>query len=361
MVLETLKITDFRNIATLEINLSPGVNIFYGDNGSGKTNLLEAIFVLYLGRSHRAASESVMVREGCEFYRLEGTANQFDKNYELAVAYERGGRKRVSIDKVAVRLSELYDNFSAVAVGPEDSEILAGSPSVRRRFLDIYLSQFSQKYLSSLAAYQKVIAQKNAALKRHMDPFAFNELLVESGASIMRDRIDFLAKVAESAAQYYGHISDGGMLRVGYQPSVSLPQPTESKDDIKKAFAAALQKAAERERIIETAMVGPHRDDIIFDINDLPARSHGSQGEWRTAAIALKLAVYHLIKEKRGFHPVLLLDEIFAELDHKRAELLVAAFEDFRQLFLTTAVEPPGFLRQNSCGYRVAGGKIIEV
>ncbi len=361
MIIESLKVTDFRNIASLEINLSPGVNIFYGDNGSGKTNLLEAIFVLYLGRSHRAASEAVMVREGCEFYRLEGQVNREGESLTLAVAYQRGGRKRVTIEKVAVKISELYDNFCAVAVGPEDSEILAGSPSVRRRFIDIYLSQFSGKYLNSLTTYHKVVSQKNAALKRRMDPSPFNELLIESGAAVMKDRADFLKSAGNSAAEYYRHISDGGAMKLQYRPSVKLADDANTINDIKNAFREALERASERERVMETAMVGAHRDDIDFDINDLPARSHGSQGEWRTAAIALKLAVYHLLKEKRGVHPVLLLDEIFAELDYKRAQLLVAAFEDFKQLFLTTAVEPPGFLKENSCGYRVAHGEIVEV
>ena len=360
MNLESISISNFRNIASLAIELHRGVNILYGNNGSGKTNLLEAIFVLCLGRSHRAASETVMVNNDSDFYRLEGQVHTDDRITNLAVAFQRGGRKKVTIDKVPVRLAELYGNFAVVAAGPEDSDILSGSPSARRNFIDIYLSQHSAKYLNALTGYQKAHNQKNAALKRHMDPAPFNELLVQVGTAIMKDRIDYLNTIKKLASDYYSNISGGEMFELQYKPSVSLPEGANSLEEITQAYHNALEEYADKERIMETSLVGTHRDDILFTINSLPARTHGSQGEWRTAAIALKLAVYHLLKDKRGIHPILLLDEIFAELDHKRAEGLIAAFSDFAQLFLTTAVDPPEFLKENSRSYRIADGSIVE-
>lgn len=361
MYLENLSVTNFRNLESLSTSLSAGVNVFHGDNGSGKTNLLEAIFVLCLGRSHRAALETVMIREGSDFYRIVGTVCREEERCELAVAFQKGARKKITIDKVPIRISELYDNFCAVAAGPEDAEILCGAPSTRRNFVDIYLSQYSRKYLSNLSQYQKATAQKNAALKRRMDPSPFNELMSEYGSLIMADRQGFLSRVGESSKKYYYDISHGGELALVYRPSVRLADGEQSADDIRTAFRQTLRQYEERERVMETALAGPHRDEVEFTINGLPARTHGSQGEWRTAAIALKLAVYHLLRERRSARPILLLDEIFAELDHKRCENLMLAFKDFQQLFLTTAGEPPQFLTGMSTNYHIAGGVLKEV
>lgn len=341
--------------------MTSGVNIFYGNNGSGKTNLLEAIFVLCLGRSHRSANETVLVKDGCDYYRLEGVVHSDDRILQLAVAYERGSRKRATIDKVPVKLSELYGNFAVVAAGPEDSDILSGPPSSRRNFIDVYLSQYSGSYLDRLINYQKALNQKNAALKKHMDPSPFNELLVQAGAAIMKDRLDYLKKLSDGAVDYYGKIADGRRLGLEYKPSVRLPEGTTEIEDIAAVFRRTLEEFSRKEQVIETSMVGIHRDDVYFTIDTLPARTHGSQGEWRTAAIALKLAVYHLIKERRGVHPVLLLDEIFAELDNDRCRGLMGAFEDFEQLFITTAAELPDFLRDGSRSYRIADGAIVEI
>ena len=361
MYLQSINVENFRNLASVAVELSSRVNIFYGDNGSGKTNLLEAIFVLCLGRSHRAANEAVLIKDGCDFYRIEGIVHSDDRTMELAVAYQRGSRKKATIDKVAVKLSELYGTFALVAAGPEDSDILSGSPSSRRGFLDIYLSQYSAAYLDNLISYQKVLVQKNAALKKQMDPAPFNELLVHAGAAIMKDRLEFLDKLGRDAIDYYRKISDGQNFGLEYRPSVKLSDGTREIEDIAAAFRESLAEFAQREQIMETSLVGIHRDDIHFTIDSLPARTHGSQGEWRTAAIALKLAVYHLIKERRGIHPVLLLDEIFAELDDTRCRGLMNAFEDFEQLFITTAATLPDFLKNGSRSYKIADGAIVEI
>ncbi|UCG62507.1 MAG: DNA replication and repair protein RecF [Candidatus Zixiibacteriota bacterium] len=361
MYLESLSALNFRNLRSIDSKLVPGVNIFYGNNGSGKTNLLEAIFVLCLGRSHRSAAEAVLIHRGSEYYRLEGQVYIDDRSLALAVAYQRGMRKKVTVDKVQVKLSELYSRFAVVAAGPEDSNILSGAPSMRRSFLDVYLSQYSSSYLSQLMSYQKVLNQKNAALKRRMDATPFNELLVQSGAAIMQDRLDYLANLGKLATGYYQAVSGGGEFELEYRPSVKLPAGLSGYDDIAAVFANTLGEYEEREKVMEASLVGVHRDDVAFSINGLPARSHGSQGEWRTAAVALKLAVYHLIRERRSIRPVLLLDEIFAELDSDRSEALTAAFEDFEQLFISTAAELPRFLSAGSRRYKMVDGAIVEI
>ena len=358
MFIKSIEITNFRNLNSGSAELSPAINIFYGNNGSGKTNVLEAIFVLCLGRSHRAATEAVMVNRDSEYYRIEGEVQLDGSPQQLAVAYQRGGRKQVSLDRVPIKLSELYENLCAVSAGPEDSDIIAGSPSVRRTFVDIYLSQFSRTYLSDLTNYYKVLSQKNAALKSEIDPDPFNQLLVEYGASIMVARAKFLASLAALTVDYYRKISGGCAIGIEYRPSVAV-EPGSAVEEVRRRFTEKLASRGEQEQILKASVVGPHRDEVYFEINELPARTHGSQGEWRTAAVSLKLAVYHLLKKERGTEPILLLDEIFAELDQQRAQALIEAFEGFGQVCLTTALDPPDSLRQGSRSFRIEDGAIV--
>lgn len=361
MFIKSIRITNFRSFSLLHTELSEGVNIFYGENGTGKTNLLESMFVLCLGRSHRSAPESVMVKDGSAFYRIEGEVAVGGGVQTLAVACEVSGRKKITLDKAPIRIAELYDTFCVVTSGPEDSEIVSGPPSARRSFVDIYLSQFSRKYLTNLSSYQKALLQKNAALRSGIDPSPFNELLVEHGADTIVARAEFLRSVGELAGGYYRKIARGCELELEYRPSVPFEGDASSREEITDAFRERLRERQEQERMVKTSLVGPHRDDIFLAVDSLPARTHGSQGEWRTTAIALKLSVYQLLREKRSMEPILLLDEIFAELDNRRSEGLIDSFEGFGQLCLATAAEPPESLRKGSKNYRISQGKIEEM
>lgn len=359
MELLKIKIENFRNIKILTSDFSSGVNIFFGNNGSGKTNLLEAIFMLCLGRSHRAAQEIVLINNDSDYYRIEGLIKENSKQSELAVAFQKGSRKKVALDKVAIKTSELYDNFCAVTAGPEDSNIISGSPSLRRNFIDVYLSQYSQKYLHHLSHYQKALAQKNAALKNEMNAEPFNMLLSDTGSQIMLMRADFIKSIKEIATISYDKISGGDLFDLVYQPSIKTETFNLSHEELKEIYMNNLREHKQREEIMASSLYGPHRDELYFEINQSPAKTHGSQGEWRTAALSLKIAVHRLIKEKRDINPLLLLDEIFAELDHDRSEALMEYFEGFEQLFLTTAVEPPDFIMKNSRSFKIDSGQII--
>lgn len=358
MTVQSLSITDFRNFASLRADFVPGVNVFFGDNGTGKTNLLEAIFTLCLGRSQRGAPDNILVKADADVYRLEGDISTAAGNLGLAVAYQHGGRRKITIDSAPAKASELYERFSVVSSGPEDSDILSGPPSARRLFIDIYLSQLSQSYLTSLSDYQKALTQKNAALKREMDPDPFDPLLCAYGSRVILARKLFLEELAPIASGYYANIAGGEELRIKYKPKVACENPAAELQEIEETFRDALEANAERERILKTAMVGPHRDEIKFTIGEFPARTHGSQGQWRTAAVSLKLAVYEMLKKKRRSEPILLLDEIFAELDAGRAQHLMELFSGVNQLFLTTASEPPVTIKNHVRRFRIAGGNI---
>ena len=357
MQLTSLQLTDFRNFRQLSLLPIAGTNIFYGRNGSGKTNLLEAIFTLCLGRSQRSANDAVMVKDDADVYRITGKIEAEREASDLAVAFQRGGRKKITLDGLTIRISELYEHFAVVAAGPEDSTILSGPPSARRSFLDVYLSQYSKEYLRHLVDYSKILAQKNAALKEQMDPGPFNTLLVIEGSAIMRIRAAYIAEITERAADYYTTIATDQSFHIAYHPSVRYEDP----EQIEEAFDRRLIEVWERERVMQSSLVGPHRDEIDFSIGNAPARTHGSQGELRSAAVSLKLAVYDLLKGRRKIKPILLLDEIFAELDPVRVDALGGCFRELGQVFVTTADEPPAVLRENSRNFRIADGSIEEI
>ncbi|MBU8933640.1 MAG: DNA replication/repair protein RecF [candidate division Zixibacteria bacterium] len=363
MIIESSKLTTFRNFSSLKLQPDVGINVLYGQNGSGKTNLLESIFLLCLGRSHRSAQDAVMISTRSDVYRVEGSIRREEDTHRCSVAYQRGTGKKITINNASARVSDLFGKHCVVSAGPEDGTIITGSPSVRRTFLDTYLSQLSREYLARLIDYQRVLAQKNAALRKEQDPGPFNVLLVPLGAVITQTRNQFLRTMDEMTADYYSRIASGGLLKLEYRSSIcGGKQPEEMEtNELSNRFESRLQEYRERETIMRAAMVGPHRDDLYVTIADQPARTHASQGESRTAAIAMKLAVYHLLRQKRQDVPVLLLDEIFSELDSDRTNALVELLTDFGQLFLTTAVDPPEAIRGQGTRFQLRNGEIVEM
>ncbi len=361
MFADNLSITSFRNFDSCQLQFGKDVNVLYGKNGSGKTNILEAIFVLLLGRSPRGAADQVMLKDTADFYRIKGDINIGNKLHELAIAYQKGGRKRITIDKVTSRTGDLFEKCAAVSAAPEDVELLAGPPAKRREFINIYLSQASSRYIADMSDYQKILAQKNAFLKQennHSDT-PYDDLLIKYGSIIMQARSGFLKMISETAADYYEKIAGGQTFAVNYRPAVPFDLNEDKIETIEKAFREKLDRYKEKEKILQIVLVGPHRDDIEFYIGDFPARTHGSQGELRTAAISLKLAVFDYLKKIRRETPILLLDEIFAELDDNRKEILVELFGRFGQLFLTTALQIPGKLLQTSRAFKIENGTVL--
>ncbi len=355
-------LTNFRNFTTALIRPGKGVNIFIGDNGSGKTNLLEAIFTLCLGRSQRGARDTMMVRENGEnYFRLEGVGEVDGREVRFTCAYEKGLRKKITVDDNPVRISKLYELISIISMAPDDVALFTGSPSVRRRFLDLHLSQASPSYLADLSDYNKALAQKNSFLKDHPgDECPFDPLLVEYGCRIMTARHKFIHFLMALAPGYYDQIIDIGTapetptFNCEYRPNV----PFISQEEVASSFEARLLANRRKEEILETAVVGPHRDDIEFAINKFPAKGYGSQGELRSAAVAVMMAAANFLESRRGEKPILLLDEIFAELDHGRREHLAKLFDGFEQIFLTTAIEPPKALNERAVFYKITAGQV---
>ncbi|MCK5125375.1 MAG: DNA replication and repair protein RecF [candidate division Zixibacteria bacterium] len=368
MRIDRIVLTNFRNFESGELTPAFGANIFFGDNGAGKTNLLEALFTLCLGRSQRGARDVMMVREGNgDFFRIEGIGHigqpSSEQEVKLACAYQKGGRKKITVDENPVRISRLYQLFRIVSMAPEDVSLFSGSPGTRRRFLDLHLSQGSPTYLADLTDYNKALAQKNSFLKNSPGmECPFDPLLIQLGSNIMKARHNYIEFLNNNAPDYYRKIAGEQSERslssfsASYKPNVDFETP----DEIASCFEDKLNRYRPKESILEMAIVGPHRDDIEFTVSGFPIKGYGSMGEQRSAAVAVMMASADFLEEKQGEKPILLLDEVFAELDPSRRENLAALFESFEQIFLTTAVAPPAVLYDNARVYHIADGKIRE-
>jgi DNA replication and repair protein RecF len=311
----------------------------------------------------------MMVREGDQdFYRLEGigqsgAGDNAGGSVKITCAFQKGGRKKITIDENPVRLSKLYQLFSVVSMAPEDVGFFSGSPSARRRFMDLHLSQASPSYLADLTDYTKALAQKNSFLKsRSGEECPFDPLLVQYGSSIIAARHSFVHFLHALAPGYYDQIAGEATAAANqrfsfdYKPNVSF----DTKDEIAENFEIKLVESRQKEMILETAVVGPHRDDISFRISGFPARGYGSQGEMRSGAVAVMMAAANFLESRRDEKPILLLDEIFAELDHTRRENLAALFESFEQIFLTTAIEPPEALTNYAMVFKIEDGHVLK-
>jgi DNA replication and repair protein RecF len=248
-------------------------------------------------------------------------------------------------------------------MAPEDVALFNGPPSGRRRFLDLHIAQASPGYLADITDYNKAVAQKNSFLKdRPGEDCPFDPLLVEYGSRIMMARHNFIHFLNALAPGYYDRITgrqeapDNPQFYCSYKPNVFF----EKREEIFNDFEKKLTDYRRKEEILETAIVGPHRDDIEFIINGFPARGYGSQGELRSAAVATMMGAANFLESRREEKPILLLDEIFAELDHGRREHLGSLFEGFEQIFLTTAIEPPQALNDRAVFFRIRAGEVEQ-
>jgi DNA replication and repair protein RecF len=339
-----------------------------GDNGQGKTNLLEAIYYLEIFRSFRGARDEQLITFGRDHFRLEGRLAGHagdDEDAVVAVGYTRAGRrKKVTVNgEEPDRVGEAIGKVGAIIFTASDVEIVAGGPGARRRFLDIILSLVEPGYLMALQRYRQVLAQRNGLLR---DGAGLSQLaawdagLVEVGSRLCDARARWVEARREGFSAYYSAISGGQAAQLRYRPSVgrpgleALPADQERWSD---AFQETLGRVSERERRRGMTLVGPHRDDLRFvcgeDSDGVGLRGFGSAGQQRTAAIALRLVEAATLRSARGVRPVVMLDDVFAELDPRRAERVVQLFgdEEWGQVLVTTP---------KPSEYAVLGGRLLE-
>jgi len=371
--LSGLALRHFRNLHNQDVELPPEGVALIGDNAQGKSNFLEEIYYLETLRSFRGARDEQMVAFGEDVFRVVGSteADEADESRggEVTAAFQKKGkRKKVSVDGAEPdRMSDALGRLCAVIFSPADIELVSGGPSERRRFLDIVLSLNEPGYVTALQEYKKVLLRRNASLKAG-DPgslvAAWDQGLIRSGSEVMRARSAWVTTRAEAFGDYYMKISDGARARMTYKPSVALAEDA-PEEGIQVAYRDALMDSCDRERRMGVTVVGPHRDDVRLHLENgdegLDLRDFGSGGQRRTAALALRLVEAMTIRENRSQKPLILLDDVFAELDGGRSERVLELLEadDTGQVVLTAPKEADVKVRKDALPrWRIAAGRI---
>lgn len=346
--LETLHLSNIRNYQQLDLQPAGGLNIFVGRNAQGKSNLLEAIAVLGTGKSFRTARERDLIMEGLEIAAVSGEAQTRAGSVRLActvTSSASGFRKTYSINGGGVRYANFLGNLRVVTFVPSDLQLVTGPPAGRRSLLNSALAQEQKTYYHALARYQKTLAQKSALLKTEGEIDRqlieiYNDTLVETGTQIVLAREQFAGVLAAEAARMHAQWSVHEHLEVKYHPNVAYEAPT--ADAVAGALAQRLKDVAVQERARQTNVAGPHRDDLDLLLDGRSLAAFGSQGQQRTAVLALKVAEYSVMQDRSGEAPLLLLDDVLSELDPVRAAAFMEGVGTFEQAFMTATHLPEG-------------------
>lgn len=342
MRINRIKLVNFRNYSLLELNLGEGLNVLVGENAQGKTNLLEAIFLCAFGRSHKMSRDSDLIKytEDSSYIGLD--IDGYTGSRKIEVKLHRGETKKVLLDTNPIgRSGELLGVLNAVMFSPEDLSLVKEGPMMRRRFMDMELSQLNPSYYYRLQQYNLALKQRNALLKESIKPFApgllamWDEQLANLGDSIINTRKPFIDELAEIAGDLHQKISEGReTLQIAYEPDISAAPGISLHDTI----IEALSRSALEDMRRGFTTIGPHRDDIAISINQTDARVFGSQGQQRTAALSLKLSELEIMKRHKNEPPVLLLDDVLSELDDKRQRMLVKSIDGVQVLLTCTSL-----------------------
>jgi len=344
MYIEQLQIKNYRNYIKADLNFTKQVNLIVGENAQGKTNLMEAIYVLALTRSYRTSRERELIRWGEDFARIKGIISKKERKFPLEIIITNQGKKAKINHLEQERLSSYIGTFNIVMFAPEDLTLVKGSPQIRRRFIDVELGQIQPSYIYHLMQYQRIIKQRNHLLKQIQTRQTtdqtmldiLTEQLVEHAATILHRRFIFLEKLRTWAKEIHFKISRSKeTLHIAYQSTIDVSEDA-LLEKISNEYLTKFHEIRQNEIERGLTLIGPHRDDLIFYINDKNVQQFGSQGQQRTTALSVKLAEIQLIYEEVGSYPVLLLDDVLSELDHHRQSHLLNTIQGKVQTFVST-------------------------
>jgi DNA replication and repair protein RecF len=381
-----LQLTDFRNYRQAEVDFARGPNLFVGRNGQGKTNLVESIAYLSTLGSHRVPTDAALVRQGCDAAIVRARLAHEDRSILAEVQINRTGSNRAQVNRSAIKPRELPRYCTSVLFAPEDLALVRGEPSGRRRMLDELLVQIAPRMQGVIADYDRTLRQRNTLLKSARNSGAkagslstlevWDERLVAFGSEIIAARDHLTRRLAPFVAESYAMVagerheaSITGVLSVrgGDPEDASATDPVLGTPDepvTVPAAAEAFRQALERRRRDELdrglTLAGPHRDDVLFTLNGLPARGYASHGESWSFALAIQLASASILRAESSLgDPIIILDDVFAELDESRRERLGSAVADYEQVLITAAVfgDVPGQLAAHTV--RIEGGTIV--
>lgn len=365
MLLEQLSLANFRNYTSLEWTPAAGLNFLVGANAQGKSNLLEAIAMLATGKSFRTPREIELIQVGGVLASVVGVARVQAGALNLActiAASPSATRKTYTINGEGVRYARFLGSLKVVTFVPADVGIVWGPPSMRRAMINEALSLADRRYYHDLARYRKAILQKSALLRggAAADPdllAIYDATMVEAGTQLMLARRHYVAAVGDVAASVYGHWIPGERFEVRYAPNVPYEAPTQAS--IAGEFERKLAARRAAEAVRKRCLVGPHRDEIELVLDGEPLARFGSQGQQRTATLALKLAEYDVLRDRTGEAPVLLLDDVLSELDSGRAAAFLHELAGIEQAFVT-ATQAAGSRLPAASSWRVEAATVMR-
>lgn len=337
MIIESIELKNYRNYNELHMDFNQGTNILYGDNAQGKTNILEAIYVCCTTKSHRGSKDRDMIQFEREESHIKLNLRKHDVPYRIDMHLKKSKPKGVAINGIPIKkASELFGIVNVVFFSPEDLNLIKNGPAERRRFIDLELCQLNKLYLHSLIQYNRCLSQRNKLLKElNFRPEYESTLdvwdmqLAEYGKELIRYRSQFIDQLNDIIFGIHKQLSgDRESLRICYDPNTSSDE-----------FEEALKKNRSQDIRQRTTLVGPHRDDIGFYVNQIDIRRFGSQGQQRTAALSLKLAEIELVKKLVNDYPILLLDDVLSELDGNRQNHLLSGINHIQTMITCTGLD----------------------
>jgi DNA replication and repair protein RecF len=383
VIVTHLTLADFRNYETAEVELVAGPNLFVGRNGQGKTNLVEAIGYLSTLGSHRVASDQALIRAGQDAAIVRARLAHADRSVLVEVQINRTGANRAQVNRVVTKPRDLPRYAASVLFAPEDLALVRGDPGGRRRYLDLLLVQLQPRLAGVLADYDRVLRQRTTLLKSVRTARVsesqlstlevWDDRLVDLGSQIVVERSALIDRIRPHVADAYRAIAGDDhradlAARLSILGDVADDDETDARassaleaGEVREAFTAALARVRRQELDRGLTLVGPHRDDLVLTLNDLPARGYASHGESWSFALALKLAAAATLRADSPLgDPVVILDDVFAELDVSRRTRLASAIDDYEQVLITAAVldDVPDALRAHTVHIR--GGRIVD-
>ncbi|MBP3634857.1 MAG: DNA replication/repair protein RecF [Bacilli bacterium] len=339
MILKKISLNNFRNYSKLELTFDKKINIFIGNNAQGKTNILEGIYVLSITKSHRCNKDSFLIKQNELFTKVNGEIvheNSLKKSYEVLI---NSKGKKVSINDVPFRkISDYLSNINTIMFCPDDLEILKGPPNNRRYFLNVEISQFYNNYLKYINDYNKVLKNRNEYLKNNVDKIdniyfdIITNELIKLNIEILNSRKNYIDKINYHIKKIYKDLTGKAKIFVKYESFVDMSHNSKLFDDIKEKYDRVYFQELQQ----KTTLVGVHRDDFSIYLDDVKINNFGSQGQHRIAILCFKLAEIEMMKENKYVKPILLLDDIFSELDKDKKDNIIKYIDNDLQVFITS-------------------------
>lgn len=360
MYIKNIMLVNYRNYENLQIKLNQNVNVFIGDNAQGKTNVLESVYYGAFAKSHRTSKDKELIKWNKDkaYISLLVGKERLDKKIDINIL--KDGKKAIKVNGVKVnKIGELFGIFNVVMFSPEDLKVIKEAPNLRRRLLDMELSQINKKYYFNLVQYNKILNERNMLLKNSKFSEEMLEIydyqLVEHADYIISKRLEYIDKVNFYGKEIHKDITtEKENIEFKYSCNVNL-------DNYKANYLKKLQDTIKRDREKGITSVGPHRDDFNVYINDIDVKTFGSQGQQRTAILTMKFSSLKIIKEITGEYPVLLLDDVLSELDLNRKKYILSTIQGIQTIITCTGIKDiKDYIDGNSKIFNVSSGEIIE-